>query len=132
MRWKQLENVPPEQAFKLRNGHEIKNMDQLYQHLEVMDEDVYNHHVNKRKNDFKKWVMHVLEDCHLAEKIGKSKNRQHMANTVQKRVRKLTAEKQHHEKVDSHGIKWGIKEFGIGLVTGLFIGLVFLRALGRI
>ena len=68
----------------------------------------------------------------MADKIAKAPSRQKMAKIVEKQVVNLEQEKRHHEKVVEHGFKWGVKEFGIGLVTGLFVGLVILRALAQV
>ncbi|MBN2111879.1 hypothetical protein JW707_02140 [Candidatus Woesearchaeota archaeon] len=132
MIWNRLKNVPQEHTFKLKGGHEISNMYELALHLAGMDDATFAHHVNSEKNDFRNWVFDIVKDDHLAEKISKAKDRKQMAKFVEKRVAELEQEKRHHEKVVEHGFKWGVREFGIGLVTGLFIGLVFLRALGRI
>jgi hypothetical protein len=49
---------------------------------------------------------------------------------VEKRIRELESEKKHHEKVVDQGFKWGVREFGIGLATGLFLGFIFFRMTG--
>ena len=132
MIWNKLKNVPEEHTFKLQGGYDVKNLHELAFHLAAMDDDSFNHHVNDEKNDFRSWVFNIIKDEKLADKISKSKDRRKMAQTVEKRVVELQQEKRHHEKVVEQGFKWGVREFGIGLATGLFIGLVFLRALGRI
>jgi hypothetical protein len=132
MIWNKLKNVPQEHTFKLQGGHEISNLYELALHLAGMDDSTFAHHVNSEKNDFRSWVFDIVKDDRLADRLSKSKNRKQMANAVEKRVIELEQEKRHHERVVEHGFKWGVKEFGIGLVTGLFIGLVFLRAIGRI
>lgn len=132
MIWNKLKNVPQQHTFKLQGGHEVGNLYELAMHLAGMDDNTFAHHVNDGRNDFKSWVFDIVKDDKLADKISKSKNRKQMAGVVEKRVTELEQEKRHHEKVVEQGIKWGVREFGIGLVTGLFIGLVFLRAMGRI
>ncbi len=132
MIFKKLENVPSQHSFKLKSGKEITNLYELALHLAAMDDDTFSHHVNGDKNDFRNWVLDIVRDEGLADKIANAKDRKKMANVVEKRVTHLEQEKRHHEQVLNQGIKWGIREFGMGLVTGLFIGLVFLRAFGRI
>jgi len=132
MKWKHLYNVPKEHNFKLKNGRDIKNLHGLSKHLATMDDDTFSHHVNEDKNDFKNWVSEVIKDPKLAKKIAKASDKEKMAKAVHKRVTHFEREKRHHEKVMDQGIKWGVKEFSIGLITGLFIGLVLLRALGQI
>lgn len=132
MKWKYLYNVPKEHNFKLKNGRQIKNLHGLSKHLDSMDDDTFNHHVNEEKNDFRSWIYDIVNDVHLADKVSKAKDRKGMAKAVKKRVTRLQKEKNHHHKVMEQGIRWGVKEFGMGLVIGLFIGFVILRALGQI
>jgi len=129
---RQLGNVPKEHNFRLKDGYEIKNLYELSINLAGMNDETFMHHVNGEKNDFMNWVLHVLKDEKLAKRLAKTKDRGKTARIVEKRITELEKEKRHHEQVVEQGIKWGVKQFGIGLVTGLFIGLVFLRALGKI
>lgn len=132
MRFRHLEDVPAEHNFRLRNGNEIKNLHELAFHLAEMDDNTFCHHVNGEKNDFRNWILDIVKDKKLAGRIAGAKDRKSIAKAVEKRVNQLESEKSHRRKVLEQGIRWGVKEFGIGLVTGLFIGLVVLRALGQI
>lgn len=132
MIWNKLKNVPEEHTFKLKGGHEISNLYGLAINLAAMDDNTFNHHVSDQKNDFRNWVFDIVRDDELADKIAGAKDRKKMAKVVEKRVTELEQEKRHHEKVVEHGFKWGVREFGIGLVTGLFIGLIFFKAVGMI
>jgi hypothetical protein len=132
MKWKHLYNVPKEHNFKLKNGREIKNLHGLSKHLSTIDEDTFSHHVNEEKNDFMNWVDDIINDPKLAKKIAKAANQEKMAKVVHKRVTELEKERRHHENVLDSGIRWGVKEFSYGLIAGLFIGFVILRALGQI
>lgn len=129
---RQLLNVPEEHVFRLKDGHIVKNLHSFLIHLIGMDDDTFNHHVNGDKNDFHNWVHHVVKDHHLAKKIHKTKDRNKMAKVVEKHIRNLEKLKHYHEKSFSQGIRFGAREFGIGLLIGLFIGFVVLRALGKI
>lgn len=132
MIWSHLRDVPEKHTFKLNSGPEIKSMYELAIHLAGMDDDTFAHHVNDEKNDFKNWVFHIIKDEDLAEKISNTKDRKKMAKAVADRVTELEHERHHHKKVLEQGVKWGVREFGMGMAAGLFIGLIFLRALGRI
>jgi hypothetical protein len=132
MMGKQLEDVPGEHNFRLNDGREIKNLYDLGMHLAAMDDSTFSHHVNDDRNDFKSWVFQIVKDDKLADRFSKAKDRKNMAKMVKKRVKELEMEKRHHEKVVEHGFKWGVKEFGIGLVTGLFIAFVFFTMTGML
>ena len=127
-----LNDVPEENNFVLKTGQQVKNLNELCLHLAEMDDNTFSHHVNSDKNDFKNWVFDVVKDRKLAEKISSATDRKRMANVVHSRITEIEQEKRRHEHVLNHGIKWGVKEFGIGLVTGLFLGLIFFRMTGMI
>ena len=127
-----LRDVPQENNFVLKTGQQIKNLNELCLHLAGMDDETFSHHVNEDKNDFQNWVFDTVKDEKLAKRIAKAPNRKKMANIVHNRVTELEQEKRRHENVLEHGIKWGVKEFGIGLVRGLFLGLIFFKMTGLI
>ncbi len=132
MNWKKLDDVPSEFSFRVKGGREVKNLFELAVALAGMDDETFAHHVNAEKNDFRSWVLHIVKDKELAEMISALPDRQKMAKAVESRVKQLESEKQHHKKEAEQGFKWGVREFSIGLITGLFIGLVILRALSQI
>ncbi len=129
---KKLDDVPDEHSFKLKSGKQVKNLYELALDLAGMDDETFQHHVNDEKNDFRSWILEIVNDEHLADKLSKVKDRKKMAKLVDKRVLQLEQEKNHREKIAKDGFKWGVREFGIGLVTGLFIGFVLLKAMGSI
>jgi hypothetical protein len=132
MNWKKLEDVPEEHSFRLKDGKQVKSLYELALELAGMDDDTFQHHVNDSKNDFRNWILDIVKDEHLADKLSKVKDRKRMAKLFDKRVLQLEQEKNHREKIAKEGFKWGVREFGIGLVTGLFIGFVLLKAMGSI
>jgi hypothetical protein len=132
MMGKQLEDVPAEHNFRLNDGREIRNLYDLGMHLAAMDDSTFSHHVNDERNDFRSWVFQIVKDDKLADRFSKAKTRQKMAKMVEKRVKELEMEKKHHEKVVEHGFKWGVKEFSIGLATGLFIAFIYFSMAGMI
>lgn len=76
-------NVKPEQYFNLYNGVVLKNLHDLIDALEIMDDDTFKHHVGKEKNDFANWIRHVIKDKNIASKIFKSKDRDEMIEVLE-------------------------------------------------
>lgn len=70
-----FKNVKPEEYFYLHNGIVIKNLHDLIDILEVIDEDTLAHHFSERKNDFSEWILHVFKDNNLAGKVRNAKTR---------------------------------------------------------
>ena len=71
-----------EKCFFLQNGTVVKNVAELADALNKMDDDTFVHHVSKDKNDFANWVSHVFNMGELAEKIRKASTRTGMARVI--------------------------------------------------
>lgn len=67
-------NVPQGKDFWAANGLVIKNLYELANSFEVMDDYTFSQHVNQDKNDFAKWTNDVLNQQKLAEQLGSSKS----------------------------------------------------------
>lgn len=70
---KSLTNAQPQKAFWVHNGPVLKNLVELADALQTMDEVIFTHHVTKEKNDFADWVETVLKDVECATAIRRSK-----------------------------------------------------------
>lgn len=68
-----LKTAPDEQKFWLQTGEVLASLTELATSFALMDTLVYQHHVNKQKNDFALWVEQVLEDIACAEALRKAK-----------------------------------------------------------
>ena len=84
-----LADVSPECCFWVNNGPVIKNLEELYNALADMSNEVFMHHVNKEKNDFSSWVRDILGDKILADDLMKSKSKQSVINKVKQRLQVL-------------------------------------------
>jgi hypothetical protein len=80
---KLYKNVSPEEYFYLHNGVVIKNLHELIDALEVMDEETFKHHVNDNRNDFSNWVKEVIKDINIAEKLNKAKTKNEMIKILE-------------------------------------------------
>jgi len=58
-----------EKCFHTKDGHELKNFEELVESVSNMSESVFNQHVNDQKNDFYNWIKDVLKMYELAEEI---------------------------------------------------------------
>jgi len=55
--------------FYCRNGKVAKDLAELADILQDMSDDEFSHHVSEFKNDFSTWILHVLKNAELSEKI---------------------------------------------------------------
>ena len=62
-------------AFRLVSGKLLLSLNDLLHELQVMDEEVFRHHVFSGKNDFADWVLHVFHDGKLASLIRSCEDR---------------------------------------------------------
>ena len=84
-----LGNVPEDKVFWLRNSEGIHNLKELLVSLRNMDDETFKFHVNKDKNDFKEWIIHVLKDAKLAKDISRLKKKDKFIVQVKKRIKTL-------------------------------------------
>lgn len=68
-----FKQAPSEHVFVLRGGATIKDLRELAEALEEMQEHVFKHHVNEDKHDFAAWVQHVLDEHALAEQLRETR-----------------------------------------------------------
>jgi hypothetical protein len=72
---KRLSEAPSDKRFVLKDGRVLKNMVELANALEYMADDIFNHHVNPYRNDFRNWISDVLGEKDLASTLDKIKGK---------------------------------------------------------
>lgn len=93
IRKKVLGEAPQEHHFMLRDGKKIKTVYQLIDELEMMNEDLFKHHVNEHRNDFANWIEHVFDERSLADELRYIEDRIDTQRAILKElVRTLTKE----------------------------------------
>lgn len=68
-----FKQAPREHVFVLHGGETIKDLRELAEALEEMQEHVFKHHVNDEKHDFAAWVQHVLDEQALADQLREAR-----------------------------------------------------------
>jgi hypothetical protein len=76
----------PDHRFRMINGLELRNMCDLADALEVVDEGTFSFHVNDVRNDFAEWVKDVLGDHALADKLSTLSSKEDFAVATRTRV----------------------------------------------
>ena len=117
-----LMDVVPKHYFNLHMGASIRNLQELAETLEIMDDVTFKHHVTKGKNDFSSWVRDVINDVDLSKDLLKAKNRKKAFEAVSQRVEQLKELKK--EYLVKEKLKFFNNEFFIGLLLGLILGFV--------
>ena len=76
----------PDKYFILCNGKRLKNIKELAEVMEEIEDHVFNHHVTHDKNDFARWVHDVFEDTDLAQKLAGVKDKRHVQFIIYKHI----------------------------------------------
>lgn len=76
------QQAPKEHYFKLRNGQELKTLNDLRKALGYMTDEEFNSHVNEEKNDFANWVKDILQNPELYEKIKDVKTKEELEEVL--------------------------------------------------
>ncbi|MBN2053004.1 hypothetical protein JW756_05865 [Candidatus Woesearchaeota archaeon] len=67
-----------EHYFKLKNGQELKCLNDLRKALSYISDEEFSHHATPEKNDFATWTKEALQMPELAEKIRNAKSREEL------------------------------------------------------
>lgn len=84
-----LSDVKPEFRFYTLDGKALKNIQELFQELIVMSNEVFNHHVLEKNNDFSNWVREIVMDEEIVDEMLKSKDKAQMIKVIKKRIDEL-------------------------------------------
>ena len=86
-----LSDVMSEDTFWFCNGHIARNIYELVNYIEELDDFGWKYHVNKdrNKNDFAKWIYLVLGDKPLAEALSKIYDKKKYVQIIRARIKQL-------------------------------------------
>ena len=82
-------NAPAEQCFWVNNGPVLKNVEELADAVQQMNDDTYFYHANREKNDFSSWIRDVFHDQKLANDLLSSKNKESAVSKLRSRINSL-------------------------------------------
>ena len=76
------QTISPNSYFKLSNGQIIKNLKELPDIIQRLDEHVFRSHVNDSKNDFAAWIYNVFRLDDLSSKLGPVKSKEEIVRII--------------------------------------------------
>ncbi|MCH7850419.1 MAG: hypothetical protein IH845_02140 [Nanoarchaeota archaeon] len=82
-------DVNSNNVFYCANGDSFKNIMDLGNSLDLMDDETFAHHVNFEKNDFATWVYDVIGDVELANTLRELENLEDTKREVRIRIKFL-------------------------------------------
>ncbi len=83
---RKIGEAPKDKRFILKDGRILKDMAELSNALEHMGNEVFSHHVNAHKNDFRNWISEVFGEKELSLEIEKAKTRSEMQLALLKHI----------------------------------------------
>ncbi len=96
---KLFEDVKPEHYFFVCDGTVVKNLLDLVDALEYMDDYTFRYHVNEHKNDFYNWIKDVFQEEELAARILPVKDKREIQVAIlREMVRRLLKNKKTNKK----------------------------------
>ncbi|MBN1377548.1 hypothetical protein JW949_04435 [Candidatus Woesearchaeota archaeon] len=81
--------ISPEKYFILNSGKAIATVRELVEELQIMNDELFRHHVNDERNDFANWIQDVFEDKKLAKKLREIKDREKTRTAIYKHIAEL-------------------------------------------
>jgi hypothetical protein len=84
-----LADVPADKVFRMGDSSTIKNLEELYDTLQTVTEDVFGSHVDSSKNDFGNWVRDVHKDYRLANSLFSCATKEECVNALGIRLYEL-------------------------------------------
>lgn len=79
-------DAPKDKYFVLCNGKPVKNIKELAELMDNIEEHVFNHHVKVDGNDFAQWVEDIFKDLELAQKLAGVMDKKHMQLVIYKHI----------------------------------------------
>ncbi|MBI4154090.1 hypothetical protein HY501_02035 [Candidatus Woesearchaeota archaeon] len=86
---KVLGDCAQEHEFWVCNSQKLKNLNELAEALQKMDENVFAAHSNQEKKDFSNWVGDIFGDVDLAKQLSTT-DRRKAHSAVSKRIQQLS------------------------------------------
>ncbi len=142
--------VPEEHVFHFRDGRRAHSLADLYDAINHMTDDEFNHHVTPDNNDFANWVEFVYHNPSLASELRKVFSKDDTLKVLREEINKFRSPQPHanpvrtttpplvledHEGKEVHTVNtvaphhFIIKEFVYGMIFGLVLGLVLVGVL---
>ncbi len=100
--------VPEGQEFILKNGQPLRTLRELVEALEHIDQETFFHHVNVNKNDFAQWILHVIKEEDLSERLKDRQARKDLARILKAHAKQADATHREQERRRVQQVKHAI------------------------
>ena len=81
-----LADVPSSKAFYFTNGSKARNLYELAQGINALDEETFKFHCNLDHDDFANWIGGVVGDIELSQKLREIKSKNQYLRRLNKHI----------------------------------------------
>ena len=99
------QTISPGSYFKLSNGQIIKNLKELPDIIQRIDNTIFRNHVNENKNDFAAWIYNVYRLNDLSTKLGPVKSKEETVRIIRAYLQQQSVAKPPVTKQPVHTIQ---------------------------
>lgn len=129
-----LRDVDPDKVFYFKNGSKARNIYELSQGINALDDDLFRYHCNLDYDDFANWIGGVLGDIVLSQRLRYVKDKNQYLKIINKKIKILERKayasqlnKQFSEQfrniMKNYGHIWLI--IFIMIVTSIFTAMIY-------
>lgn len=131
-----LRDVDPDKAFYFRNGGRARNLYELSQGINALNEDDFKHHCNLDHDDFANWIGGAIGDISLSQKLRYIKDKEKCLKIINNRIKALEKKsrtsqlnrqfsEQFREMMKNYGHIWLV--LFIMIVTSIFTAMIYFQ-----
>ncbi|MGV8150794.1 MAG: hypothetical protein ACP5NV_03650 [Candidatus Woesearchaeota archaeon] len=131
-----LKDVDQGKEFYFRNGSRVRNVYELAQNINSLDDDTFKFHCNSEHDDFANWIGGALGDIELSKELRKIKDKKQYLKYLNTHIGRH--EKETHasqlNKAFSEGFSNYMHEYGyiwliifIMIITSIFTAMIYFQ-----
>lgn len=94
-----LKDVAPDKIFYFKNGTKARNIYELSQGINFLDEDAFKFHCNLDHDDFANWIGGAIGDIVLSQKLRYIKDKSRYLNSINRHIKNLES-KSHNSQLN--------------------------------
>ncbi len=129
-----LRDVDPDKVFYFKNGGKARNLYELSQGINALNDDDFKHHCNLDHDDFANWIGGALGDIVLSQRLRYVKDKNQYLKIINNKI-KVLERKSHTSQLNkqfSEQFRDIIKNYGhiwliifIMIVTSIFTAMIY-------
>jgi signal peptidase I len=131
-----LRDIAQDKIFYFRNGNKARNLYELAQHINSLNDDEFKFHCNPDHDDFANWIGGALGDIVLSRKLRRVKDKSIYLKILNRRL-KILEKKSHNSQLNkqfAEQFRNLLKDYGhvwliifIMIITSIFTAMIYFQ-----